>query len=102
MLVVAVLGLIANLVAIALLRSGAKESINVEGAYLEVLADTVGSVGVIIAAVLLAVFGWTWVDSMAGVLIGLELPRAWRLVWSAVDDSAPGSTEPRRRPRPPR
>ncbi len=85
MLVVAVLGLIANLVAFALLRSGAKESINVEGAYLEVLADTVGSVGVIIAAVLLAVFGWTWVDSMAGVLIGLWiLPRAWRLGASAV------------------
>ena len=85
MLVVAVLGLIANLVAFALLRSGAKESINVEGAYLEVLADTVGSVGVIIAALLLAVFGWTWVDSVAGVLIGLWiLPRAWRLGGAAV------------------
>ena len=85
MLVVAILGLIANLVAFALLRSGAKESINVEGAYLEVLADTVGSVGVIIAAVLLAVFGWTWVDSVAGVLIGLWiLPRTWRLGRRAV------------------
>ncbi len=80
MLVVAVLGLVANLVAFALLRSGAKESINVEGASLEVLADTVGSVGVILAAVLLALFGWTWIDSLAGVLIGLWiLPRAWRL-----------------------
>ena len=76
MLVVAILGLIANLVGFALLRSGAKESINVEGAYLEVLADTIGSVGVILAAVILAVFGWTWVDSAAGVLIGLWiLPR---------------------------
>lgn len=85
MLVVAVLGLFANLVAFALLRSGAKESVNVEGAFLEVLADTVGSVGVIIAAVLLQVFGWTWIDSVAGVLIGLWiLPRTWRLGGRAV------------------
>ncbi len=85
MLVVAVLGLFVNLVAFALLRSGAKESVNVEGAFLEVLADTVGSVGVIIAAVLLQVFGWTWVDSVAGVLIGLWiLPRTWRLGARAV------------------
>lgn len=85
MLVVAVLGLLANLVAFALLRSGAKESLNVEGAYLEVLADTIGSVGVIIAAVLLQVFGWVWVDSVAGVLIGLWiLPRTWRLGARAV------------------
>ena len=53
---------------------------NVEGAYLEVLADTVGSVGVIVAAVLLQVFGWAWVDSVAGVVIGVWiLPRAWGL-----------------------
>ncbi|MEX2420718.1 MAG: cation diffusion facilitator family transporter, partial [Actinomycetota bacterium] len=56
MLVVAVLGLVVNLVAFALLREGSKESLNVEGAYLEVLADTLGSVGVIIAAILLEVF----------------------------------------------
>ena len=47
------LGLVANLVAFALLRAGAKESLNVEGAYLEVLADTVGSVGVIVGAVVI-------------------------------------------------
>jgi cobalt-zinc-cadmium efflux system protein len=80
MLVVAVLGLIANLVAFALLREGASESVNVEGAYLEVLADTVGSVGVIVAAILLQVFGWTWIDSVVGAAIGVWiLPRTWRL-----------------------
>ena len=85
MLVVAVLGLLANLVAFALLREGAKESVNVEGAYLEVLADTVGSIGVIVAAVLLEWFGWVWVDSVAGVVIGVWiLPRAWRLGRRAV------------------
>jgi cobalt-zinc-cadmium efflux system protein len=85
MLVVAVLGLVANLVAFALLREGSKESLNIEGAYLEVLADTVGSVGVIVAAVLLQVFGWTWVDSVVGAAIGLWiLPRTWRLGRRAV------------------
>jgi cobalt-zinc-cadmium efflux system protein len=85
MLVVAVLGLFANLVAFALLREGAGESINIEGAYLEVLADTVGSLGVIGAAVLLQLFGWTWVDAAVGAAIGLWiLPRTWRLGRRAV------------------
>ena len=85
MLVVAVLGLVANLVAFLLLREGASESVNVEGAYLEVLADTVGSVGVIVAAILLQVFGWTWIDSVVGAAIGLWiLPRTWRLGRRAV------------------
>ena len=85
MLVVAVLGLAANLVAFALLRAGAKESLNVEGAYLEVLSDTVGSVGVIIGAILLETTGWTWIDPVVGVAIGLWiLPRTWRLGARAV------------------
>ncbi len=85
MLVVATLGLAVNLVAFALLREGASESLNVEGAYLEVLADTLGSVGVIVAAVLLEVFGWTWVDPVVGALIGLWiLPRTFRLGRQAV------------------
>lgn len=85
MLVVAVLGLIVNLVAFVLLREGSKESLNVEGAYLEVLADTLGSLGVIVAAVLLQVFGWTWVDPLVGAAIGLWiLPRTFRLGGQAV------------------
>ncbi|MFQ5556841.1 MAG: cation diffusion facilitator family transporter [Acidimicrobiales bacterium] len=85
MLVVAVLGLAANLVAFALLREGAKESLNVEGAYLEVLADTVGSLGVIVAAIVLEVFGWSWVDPVIGAAIGLWiLPRTGRLGRNAV------------------
>lgn len=85
MLVVAVLGLLANLVAFALLREGSKESINVEGAYLEVLADTVGSVGVILAAIMLEIFGWAWVDPIVAAAIGVWiLPRTWRLGGRAV------------------
>jgi len=84
-LVVAVLGLGANLVAFALLRGGASESINVEGAYLEVLSDTLGSVGVIAAAIVMGLTGWWWVDPLVGVGIGLFiLPRTWRLGSQAV------------------
>ncbi|WP_421118049.1 cation diffusion facilitator family transporter [Aquihabitans daechungensis] len=79
-LVVAVAGLIANLVAFTLLREGAKESLNVEGAYVEVLADTLGSVGVIIGAIVISITGWTWVDPVIGVAIGVWiLPRTWKL-----------------------
>ena len=80
MLAVAVLGLVANIVAFALLRAGAKESLNVQGAYLEVLSDLIGSVGVIAAAVVIAVTDWAWVDPAVGVAIGaFILPRTWRL-----------------------
>lgn len=80
MLVVAVLGLAVNLVAFMILRSGAKESLNLEGAYLEVLSDTIGSVGVIVAGVVLQVTGWRYVDPIVGVAIGLFIvPRTLRL-----------------------
>jgi cobalt-zinc-cadmium efflux system protein len=85
LLVVAGLGLLANLVAFALLRKGAKESLNLEGAYLEVLADTVGSVAVIAGGVVIEVTGWGWVDPAVGVGIALWiLPRTGRLGARAV------------------
>ena len=85
MLVVAVLGLVVNIVAVLLLRGGADESLNVEGAYLEVLADAIGSVGVIIAAVGISVFGWGWLDPAIAVLIGVWiLPRTYKLGSEAV------------------
>ena len=85
MLVVATIGLAVNLVAFQLLRSGAKESLNMQGAYLEVLADAVGSVGVILAAVAIQVTGWPYVDPIMGVAIGLfVIPRAWRLAGQAL------------------
>jgi cobalt-zinc-cadmium efflux system protein len=85
MLVVAVVGLAANLVAFALLRPGAKESLNVEGAYLEVLADTAGSVAVIVGAIVIGVTSWTWVDPVIAIAIGIWVaPRAWRLAGRAL------------------
>jgi cobalt-zinc-cadmium efflux system protein len=84
-LVVGLLGLAVNVVAFALLRSGAKESLNVRGAYLEVVSDMLGSVAVVVGAAVWGVTGWTWVDPMLGAAIGLFiLPRAGRLGRDAV------------------
>jgi cobalt-zinc-cadmium efflux system protein len=85
MLVIAAIGLAVNLVVFGLLKEGAKESLNVEGAYLEVVADTLGSVGVIAAAIAVRATGWTWIDPVVGAAIGLWiLPRTWRLGGQAV------------------
>lgn len=85
MLAVACVGLVANLVSMKLLAAGAGESLNVKGAYLEVWSDMLGSLGVIIAAVLIHFTGWSWVDPVVAVLLGLwVLPRTWILLRQAI------------------
>ncbi len=85
-LVAATIGLVANLAGFWLLRPGATESVNVRGAYLEVLADLVGSVGVIPGgARVLQLTGWAWVDPLVGAALGIWiLPRTWRLASEAL------------------
>ncbi|WNF42027.1 cation diffusion facilitator family transporter [Rhodococcus sp. SG20037] len=82
---VAVVGLAMNVIAFLMLRSGAKESINIRGAYLEVMADMVGSVGVLVSGLVTLAFGWRYADPVIGVAIGLfVLPRAFNLGRHAV------------------
>jgi cobalt-zinc-cadmium efflux system protein len=84
-LVVGVIGLVLNLIAFMILRPGAAESMNVRGAYLEVMADALGSMVVIVSAGLMSLTGWGWVDPVAGSLIGIWiLPRAFGLGRDAV------------------
>lgn len=84
-LVMGCVGLAVNLVVLLMLREGSRESMNVRGAYLEVFADSLGSLGVIIAAVVLLVFDWEPIDAIIGVAIGLFMvPRALRLAWDAL------------------
>lgn len=79
-LAVALLGLAVNVAAFALLRKGSAESLNIRGAYLEVLADLVGSLGVLLSGALTLLFGWRYADPVLGVAIGLwVLPRTWTL-----------------------
>ncbi len=85
LLVVAALGLIVNLISFRLLVSGAKESLNIRGAYLEVLGDLLGSVGVIVAGVIIYLTGWRYADPLIGAGIGLFiLPRTWKLTGQAL------------------
>ena len=86
MLVAAGAGLVVNLAGMVLLHRGRDESLNVRGAYLEVLSDALGSVAVLVAAGVIAVTGWTAADTVASLLIGcLVVPRAWSLLREALD-----------------
>ncbi|MFD7285350.1 cation diffusion facilitator family transporter [Streptomyces sp. NPDC059863] len=77
----ALVGMAANLVSLSLLMRGQKESLNVRGAYLEVLADTLGSLAVLVSAVIILTTGWQTADPIAGLLIGLMIvPRTVKLL----------------------
>ncbi len=81
MLVVAGLGLVINLISMRILAGGKDSSLNVKGAYLEVWADMLGSLGVIAGALVIRFTGWEWVDSIVAIGIGLwVLPRTWVLL----------------------
>ncbi len=86
MMIVAVIGLAVNIIAMRLLTSGKNASFNVKGAYLEVWADMIGSVGVIAGALAIRFTGWTWVDPIVAVAIGLwVLPRTWILLRDTIN-----------------
>jgi cobalt-zinc-cadmium efflux system protein len=86
MLIVAVGGLIVTLLGVVLLHADAEHSLNVRAAFLEVLGDLLGSVGTILAAVVILATGWTPVDAVISALIGLLMgPRAFALLRSVVD-----------------
>jgi cobalt-zinc-cadmium efflux system protein len=86
MLAVALVGLAANAVSLFLLRTAQGESLNMRGAYLEVMGDFAGSAAVIVAAIVIVLTGWTQADAVASAVIGLLIiPRTWRLLRDAVD-----------------
>ncbi|CAL61763.1 Cobalt-zinc-cadmium resistance protein CzcD (Cation efflux system protein czcD) [Herminiimonas arsenicoxydans] len=86
MLIVASLGLVINLISMKLLSAGKDSSLNIKGAYLEVWSDMLGSVGVIIGALVIRFTGWTWVDSVIAVGIGFwVLPRTWVLLRESIN-----------------
>jgi cobalt-zinc-cadmium efflux system protein len=85
LLLTALAGLAANVVVFLLLRDGARESLNLRGAYLEVVADMLGSVGVLLAGVVMLTVGWAYADALVAIAIGLfVVPRAFGLGRQAV------------------
>jgi cobalt-zinc-cadmium efflux system protein len=86
MLVVALVGMAVNLVGMRLLAGGKDANLNMRGAYLEAWSDMLGSLGVVLGAVVIKLTGWHWVDSAVAVLIALwVLPRTWSLLRASVN-----------------
>jgi cobalt-zinc-cadmium efflux system protein len=86
MLAFATIGLVVNGLSLLILRDAQADSLNVRGAYLEILGDLAGSVAVIVAAVVIALTGWVWADVVASFAIGvLILPRTLALLRDATE-----------------
>lgn len=98
MMLVGVLGLVVNVVGIVLLRAGAGESLNLKGAYYEVIADTVGSIGVIVAGVMVAWTGSAWWDTgialAIAVFVVVRAVSLGREVLAVLGQHAPEGMEP--------
>lgn len=85
MLIVASIGLVVNLIGMIILRKSSNESLNMKGAYFEVLSDMLTSIGVIIAGVIMLTTGWYYADPIISAGIGLFIfPRTWRLLKEAT------------------
>src|SRR5262249_33826241 len=81
MTAIAIAGLAANVASVMLLREGSEHSLNLKAAYLEVLSDALGALGVAVAAVLMSFTRWFWVDPLVSAGIGcLVLPRTVTLL----------------------
>ena len=86
MMAVAAVGLVVNIISMRMLAQSSEHSLNVKGAYLEVLSDMVGSIGVIVAALIIKFTGWWQVDPILAVLIGFWiLPRTWKLLSESLN-----------------
>ncbi len=86
MFFIASIGLTINLISLSLLKVDKDKSLNIKAAYLDVLSDMIGSIGVIIGAIIIYFTGWKWVDSAIGVLIGFWLlPRTWVLLKESIN-----------------
>ena len=95
MLAVAVVGAVVNTIGLLVLRQGQQQSLNLRGAYLEVLGDLLGSLAVIIAALVIMFTGFTRIDSIASLAIFVMIiPRAWSLLKDVVgvllEETPPG------------
>lgn len=86
LLVFGIIGLVGNIASILVLATSRSVNFNLRAAFLEVVTDALGSVGVIVAAIVIAITGWTGADAVAAILIGvLILPRAFTILRETID-----------------
>jgi cobalt-zinc-cadmium efflux system protein len=94
LLFIAIFDLIMNIVGMLQLHKGSKESLNVEGAFLEVASDALGSIGVIIGALIIHFTKWYYIDPIIAALIGIFIiPRTWKLLMKSVNILMEGTPE---------
>jgi len=94
MLAVAVVGLLGNLFTAWLLHAGSRESLNIRSAYLHIVMDTLSSVGVIVAALLVMAFGWFWLDPLLTLAVSLYVLReSWPLLKTSIHILMQGTPE---------
>jgi len=85
MLVIASIGLVINIIGVLILRKDSSKSLNLKGAYFEVLSDMITSIGVIISALIIWLTGWSYADSLISLGIGLFIfPRTWILLRDTI------------------
>ncbi len=85
-LIAGTIGLVVNVIGLLLLRGGAQESLNVRGAYLEVLGDALGSIAVLVSAAVILTTGWDAADAVASLVIAaMIVPRAVSLLREVVE-----------------
>jgi cobalt-zinc-cadmium efflux system protein len=75
MMIVAVVGLLANFISMAALWSGSKDNLNIKATFLHMLSDTLSSIGVFIASIFITLFQWYWVDPLITVIIAVWLSK---------------------------
>jgi cobalt-zinc-cadmium efflux system protein len=86
MLIVAIIGMIINLISTRILFSESQNNLNIKAAYIDSLADLISSVGVIIAAIVIRYTGWSKIDPIIAMLIGIWiLPRCWKLLCESIN-----------------
>lgn len=81
MMIVAIAGLMSNIIGLFILSGGKDENLNVRGAWLHVATDALGSAGVVLGAILVIAFGWNWADPVVSILISILVTySAWSLL----------------------
>ena len=97
-MIVAIGGLIINLIGLYILEGGKSDSLNIRGAWLHVMSDTLASAGVILSGAGIWYFGWIWLDPAVSMVVSvLVLLSAWHLVSEALDvlmETAPSHLDP--------
>ncbi|MCL5772070.1 MAG: cation diffusion facilitator family transporter [Actinobacteria bacterium] len=86
MIIIAAIGLVANLISVYLLEKGSHSNLNIKSSYLHLLSDTISSVGVIIGGIVIKLWKITWIDPVITILISLYiLKETWRILVKAID-----------------